>query len=400
VRLRSLVAGLAASHAISVVAYQSPDAERAGTVEEIRDYCDEVVTVRDDQIGVTGAAQRALQLRSLLSMRSCERIAYARPSFQAALDRLAERRSYDVVHVEEASMMHFRFPSGSPVVLDDLDIAYQIRRRTVGVARSLPRKLYNYLDYLKLKAEEVRSWRRADACALTSPHDEATLRRAAPHTLTAVVPNGADTKFFSPRDRAPERGTMLFFGTIDFYPNTEALLFFLRDVMPLLKRSHPFVRLLVVGPSVPPAIRRWASEDVVITGAVPDIRPYLEAAQVVVVPLRIGGGTRLKILESMAMRKAVVSTSLGAEGLAVTNEREILLGDGADEFAAQVRRVLDDDDLGASLGSAARRLVEAKYDWRASVEQLETLYRSAILAPLAARAGRQAERAAAVVSAK
>jgi len=125
---------------------------------------------------------------------------------------------------------------------------------------------------------------------------------------------------------------------------------------------------------------------VIITGAVTDVRPYLEAARAVIVPLRVGGGTRLKILEAMAMAKPVISTRLGAEGLGVTGGRDILLADDPASFADQVRRVLDDTDLAAQLGSAARRTVETEYDWKTSVRKLEDLYEAAIVDGTSARA--------------
>jgi glycosyltransferase involved in cell wall biosynthesis len=193
-----------------------------------------------------------------------------------------------------------------------------------------------------------------------------------------VVPNGVDLEFFTPSGLPVERGTVLFFGQIGYYPNTDALEFFLNDVWPLVRRSHSTARLVIVGPSVPPEIQRWAGDGITITGAVPDVRPYLERAEAVIVPLRIGGGTRLKILEALAMRKAVVSTALGAEGLDVTHGRDILLADDATSFAAEVGRVLDDAELGRTLGDAGRQLVSERYGWDVSVRSLERLYRSAI----------------------
>jgi glycosyltransferase involved in cell wall biosynthesis len=376
VRVRGLLRSLSAEHAVTLLAYESVAAEHVASVEEARAFCGEVVTVRDEAIGLGGAPKRALQMRSLVSRGSFARVVYHRPAFQAALDRLLQRRSFDVIQVEHSWMMPFDFPSDTPIVLDEHNIEYDILRRTAAVGGTLPRKLYNYVDYLKQRAEEQRYWRRVDACALTSARDEALLRGVVPDVRTAVVPNGADTEFFSPRDQAPEPGTLLFFGTINYYPNTDGLLFFLREVMPLLRRSHPRVKLVVVGSSPPPAIRRWASPDVVITGSVDDVRQYLARAQVVIAPLRIGGGTRLKILEAMAMGRPVVSTPLGAEGLAVTGGTDILIGDGAPAFAVQVGRLLDDDALAQRIGSAGRRLVEQSYDWRAAAQKLLALYRS------------------------
>jgi glycosyltransferase involved in cell wall biosynthesis len=180
--------------------------------------------------------------------------------------------------------------------------------------------------------------------------------------------------------------TIAFFGQISYYPNTDGLLFFLREIMPRLKQAHPRVKLLIIGLSPPDMISAYAGDDVIITGAVDDIRPYLERASLIIAPLRIGGGTRLKILEAMAMGKPVVSTRIGAEGIDVTDGWDILLADTAEDFAARVEQVLDDPALAHRLGGAARRLIEQRYDWQASVQRLTQLYQE--LLPAGASPGR------------
>jgi glycosyltransferase involved in cell wall biosynthesis len=377
VRLRGLVSNLAESHDVSILAFADPTAEGQVAPVEIPQSVAEVVTVPLD-VATTRKAKRALQLRSLLSPQSFERLVHQRPAFQAALDHMSERRHFDVVHVEHCFMAHFAFPHDAVVVLDEQNVEYEVRRRSASVTRPGSRKLYDYLNHLKLRREEEDSWRSADACAATSPRDEAAIREACPTARTAVVANAVDTEFFSPGPRRPDSHTVLFFGTLAYYPNVEALLFFMREVMPLLRRSHPTVQLRIVGAAPPPEITRLAGPDVVVTGFVDDVRPHLERASVIVAPLRIGGGTRLKILEAMAMGRPVVSTTLGAEGLAVTHGREVLIGDSPEAFAGQVTRVLDDDSLAISLGAAGRRLVEAEYDWRASTRALEALYRGVL----------------------
>jgi glycosyltransferase involved in cell wall biosynthesis len=380
VRIRGLIAGLARSHAVSVLAFTSPAEDHSVALDELRPYCDEITTVPNERFALLPGAKRALQLRSLLSPASFARLRHESAAFQTALDRLFERRTYDIVQVETCFMANYRFPREPALVLDEHNVEYEILRRTSSVASSLPRKAYSQIDYLKVKAEEEASWRAADACAVTSPRDEAAVLDRHPDLRTAVVPNGADTEFFTPRGKRPDGPTILFFGTISHYPNTDALLFFLDRVMPILKRTHPAVRLIVVGAEPPAEIRRRAASDVIIEGQVPDVRPYLERARAVIVPLRIGGGTRLKILEAMAMAKPIVSTTLGAEGIAVHDGRDILLADTAQDFADQVGRVLDNDDLAERIGYAGRRLVETSYDWNASARKLEALYRSTLLA--------------------
>jgi glycosyltransferase involved in cell wall biosynthesis len=359
VRLRALVRGLARTHSVTLLSFLAPGEERA-EADEAR--LSEIHTVPNERIGLSGPAKRRLQARSFFSRHSYERLTYDGRAFQQALDDLLAHSRFDVVHVEGSAMAHLAYPAGLPVVLDEQNIEYDVLRRAASVTRSFPRKVYNRLNALKIRIEEERSWRSVDACAVPSARDESFVRRVAPRTLAGVVPNGVDLEFFTPVGMPVERGTVLFFGQLGYYPNTDALGFFLNESWPLLRRTHPSARLVIVGPSVPPEIQRWAGDDITITGAVPDVRPHLERAEVIIVPLRIGGGTRLKILEALAMERPVVSTALGAEGLDVTHGRDILVADSAASFAAEVGRVLD----------------EERYGWDVSVRSLERLYRSAI----------------------
>jgi glycosyltransferase involved in cell wall biosynthesis len=376
IRLHGLVTSLPAPHSVSLVAFG-----RRGQDDlppEIRDRCDDVVIVPNERRETLGPGKRALQLRSLLSPRSFERLVHERPAFQAAIDQMIGRSAFDVIQIEHCFMAHYRFPRGAALVLDEHNIEHEIRERTLAVVPPGPRKAYDYLNHLKLRAEEERSWRDVDVCAVTSPLDEATIRRRFPGVRTAVVPNAVDTSFFSPGSSPRDPRTILFYGTLSYFPNLDGLLFFLREVMPIVRRQGPDVRLRIVGASPPEALRRFEAPDVTFTGFVPDLRVELERAGVVIAPLRIGGGTRLKVLEAMAMAAPLVSTTLGAEGLSVTHGQELLLADTAPAFASEIVRVLRDRDLGAELGRGGRRLVEQSYDWRASARALEALHREAL----------------------
>ena len=376
VRLRALMRGLAERHSVSLVSFAPSGADPA-TVAEVRRTYDDVVVIPSEHVA-TRARKRLLQVRSLASARSFERHMCDRPELQRALDDVLARGTFDVVHVEGCAMAHYDLRDAAPVVLDEQNVEYDVLRRVVSVTPSVPRRIYNELDQRKLRREEEGSWRSADAVAMTSERDAAFVRAAAPRSRVAVVPNGVDARAFAPAETATEPGTLLFFGEMGYYPNTDAMLFFLKEVLPLVRRAHPSARMVVVGPSAPAEVRALASPSVIVTGAVADVRPYLASAHAVVVPLRVGGGTRLKILESLAMGKPVVSTSLGAEGLDVADGRELLVADGARPFADAVTRVLDDDILANALASAGRRLVEREYDWSASVRRLEELYSGAV----------------------
>ncbi len=180
------------------------------------------------------------------------------------------------------------------------------------------------------------------------------------------MPTGVDTDFFRPR-RAEKRDphNLVFTGSMDWLPNEDAIRYFTSQIMPLIKQKLPNVTLTVVGRNPYPALQELSRRDpsVFITGRVDDVRPYMERAAAYIVPLRIGGGTRLKIFEAMAMEKPLISTTVGAEGLPVRNESELLLADTPEDFAAAVVRVLGDDEFAFHLGRHSARLVREQYGW-------------------------------------
>lgn len=181
-----------------------------------------------------------------------------------------------------------------------------------------------------------------------------------------LVPNGVDVEELKPTPEPDGPPTLLFTGTMNHPPNSEGVEWFVREILPRV----PEAPLLVVGRNPPESVTKLASNRVEVTGAVPDVRPYFQQATVVVVPLLAGGGTRLKILEAFAAGRAVVSTSIGAEGLEVEHEKHLLTADGATEFADATARLLGDRALRERLTTEARRLVEDRYDWRILGEQL------------------------------
>jgi sugar transferase (PEP-CTERM/EpsH1 system associated) len=377
-RLHGLLNELSRRHDVSLLAFTAPDEDTDSALRAIGEYCTEVVTVENDRVdralALDHKRKRAIQSRSLLHPHSYERLIYHQPRFQQALDVMADKGDFDVITTESVLMTGYRLSRTARHVLDEHNIEYDILRRTTVAERPSVRKLYSWANYMKLRREERAAWQQFDGITLTSTRDEQMVHRDAPGKRTAVIPNGVDTEFFRPSAVPIEPGTILFFGAINYYPNTEGLLFFLDEVFPLVKRQQPSARLLIVGQQPPPAIASRAADDVIVTGLVDDVRPYIERAAVVIAPLRIGGGTRLKIVEAMAMGKPIVATHLGAEGLEVKDGKDILLADTAENFAGQVARVLSDAALARRLGEAARHSAESKYTWRAAVNRLESFY--------------------------
>jgi glycosyltransferase involved in cell wall biosynthesis len=380
--MQGLMRTLARSHAVSIVSFVNPAQPHEASMKATREYCREVVVVPNQAFAVSQSKKRLHQLRSLASRRSFEWLSHVQPGMLAKLREVLAHERWDVVNFEYSFMAPYRAALGADgaagaraFVLDEHNIEYEILRRTAAAEASLPRRLYNTVNWRKLYREEVRAWRFFDGCTVTSSVDQQLLLRDVPDATTEVVPNAADVDYFRPRSDAPppQPMSLLFFGAFNYFPNAEGLRFFVNEVLPLLAARCPGIKLKVVG-HTPEGLLSLASDHVEMVGFVDDLRAYLERAAVVIAPLRVGGGTRLKILEAMAMGKAVVSTRLGAEGLEVADGRELLLADGAAAFADQVARALEDSALSSRLGAAARRLVEERYSWQESVQRLEAFY--------------------------
>jgi len=376
-RMDGLMRGLAANHEVSILSFNSTDPYTQQSLDATRLFCQRVTTLPDlDPRSV--AEKRRLQMRSLLSLHSFEHLQVKRRAdFQAQIDQQLAEQSYDVVQVEFANMASYRFTRQQKkplLVLDEHNIEYDLQRRTAGSADGASRKLYNSLNWRKLGWEEKAAWRRFDGVLLTSQRDAGLLSGVSPTTTTAVIPNGVNVEQFQPSsfDTAPDQ--LLFFGANNYFPHHDALLYFIDEILPKVVAARPNVKLSIVGPGAQPALLARQSRHVEVVGFVDDVMPHLERASAVVVPLRIGGGTRLKIVEAMAKSKAIVSTRIGAEGLDVSHEHDVLLADSPDDFAQQILRVLADPKLAQKLGQNARTLAEERYAWTAVVRQLVQFY--------------------------
>jgi glycosyltransferase involved in cell wall biosynthesis len=260
------------------------------------------------------------------------------------------------------------------MVLDEHNIEYELLYRLFRKERSIVRKLYNGVEYVKVKRSERSTWSRVDACLVTSEREEHTVRRHAPRTRTRVVPNGVDLEVFQPQETPTDPHSLVFVGTMNYRPNADAVIYLAGEILPEIWKTRPDVTLTVVGQEPPEEVRRLAGPRIAITGWVDDVRPYVRRAAVVVTPVRIGSGTRLKVLEAFAMGKAVVSTPLGCEGIAVKDGEHLLVADNPADLAARVVRLLDDPALAIRLGMQGRALVERTYGWRAVVDDLDALH--------------------------
>lgn len=268
---------------------------------------------------------------------------------------------------------------GVPRLLFEHNVESAIWRRLAEAQGGGPRRLYLREQWRKTRRFEAAACRRFDHVVAVSEADRAALARASGRNNVSAIPTGVDAAYFRPGP--PERvrpAHLVFTGAMDWLPNQDAMLFFLREILPRLRRARPEVTLTIVGRHPLPELARACRDlpGVTLTGRVDDTRPFMEEAAVIVVPLRAGGGTRLKIYEAMAMDKPVVSTRVGAEGLPLTEERDILLADTPEAFAAAVLRLLDRPEEARAMGQRAGARVRAEQGWEVAADRFEVIARA------------------------
>jgi sugar transferase (PEP-CTERM/EpsH1 system associated) len=302
---------------------------------------------------------------------------YRSPAYAARVRELLDTGTFDAVvcdFLPPAVNLPARIPC--PSLLFTHNVEAEIWRRHAETATNPIARQLLIRQWQRMLRFERDALSRFDLVLAVSGADGDTFERLYPGALRApihIVKTGVDTRYFAPLPEVPvRRSHIVFTGSMDWLPNEDGMVYFVREILPLIRRSEPEATLSVIGRSPTPAVRRLADEaGIEVTGSVDDVRPHLAAGSVYVVPLRIGGGTRLKIFEAMGMAKAVVSTSIGAEGLPVSDGTDIILADRPDSFAAAVVGLIRDADRRRGIEQAARRLVVERYDWSAVAQDFE-----------------------------
>ncbi len=339
-------------------------------IERAREYAQELIVVP-----FRPAAKRSVGfwvdlLRSLFSPLPYAIARYRSPELRERVQQLAG--AADLI------VCDFLFPSLNvpdgllpPAVLFEHNVEATIWQRYVSVPQHPVRRAYMRLQWQRMLRHEARECRRFAHVIAVSPIDAEVIRREYAVASVGHVPTGVDLEYFSAsRPRQPESRELVFIGSMDWMPNEDGIRWFATDVFGRVQERIPGTRLLVVGRSPSRGMRALAARNPAIemTGTVADVRPYLERAAVCVVPLRVGGGTRLKIYEAMSMGVPVVSTAIGAEGLPLRNDEHLLIADTADDQVSAICALLTDRTRASRLAAAARRHVQEHCSWDAVAE--------------------------------
>jgi glycosyltransferase involved in cell wall biosynthesis len=302
------------------------------------------------------------------------------PEMFQLLKHILEREKFDIVHVDQSHMGNYglwlKRTYGIPIVLREHNYEALIYERFAQTETNPIKRFLARIHGKRLKREEIRFLTNFDAVAAISSEDVAAMKQVAPKGNYSVIPAGVDTNYFHPTNTEVDPHSIISLGTLASEQNYDATRFFLDAIFPLILAKLPSAMLHIIGASeqrILPITKRFGSS-VKVYGVVPDVRDYLAYSAVLVVPLRVGGGMRLKLLEAFAAGKAIVSTSIGAEGNVAQNGTHILIRDGASDFAEGVVELLSNSKLRQTLGLNARELAVSKYGWDHIVSEFVNLY--------------------------
>jgi sugar transferase (PEP-CTERM/EpsH1 system associated) len=359
---------LARRHDISYLSFEDPgvgEADRDG----MSDVCRELVTVRRSDAEKGTLRFYAGAARYVVDPLPYAVAKYRSAAYRTRIETLLGSRRFDAIvcdFLPPAVNLPDDLPC--PSVLFTHNVEAEIwRRHAENAVNPIARRLLTQ-QWRRMLRFEGSTLARFDRVLAVSDADRRTFGRLYPGSLRApvhVIKTGVDTSYFAPSTESRSRGHLVFTGSMDWLPNEDAMVYFCRDILPRIREAEAGVTLSIIGRSPTPAVRELANQyaGVAVTGRVEDVRPFVRRGDVYIVPLRIGGGTRLKIFEAMAMGKAVVSTTVGAEGLPVTPGTDIAIADDPQHFADAVVRLIRDDAAREGLEKRARQLVVERYDW-------------------------------------
>jgi polysaccharide biosynthesis protein PslH len=361
-----LLKGLAANHSIDLLAL-AENSEGAQFASIFSKFCERVHILPFEH----PEWQRLFPKRLLNPLPST--IAHwTIPAVQRQLAKILSEQKYDAVHVLDLVLTQFFLSEHRdvPLVLDRTRVDLQYQLMEFQRLRFSPKdRILNLENYAKLWAFEKRVAKRTALQVLCGPDDESFVRSYISRTVPlAVIPNGVDLDFFHPRSSDEPRATeptIIFCGAMDYNPNADALRWYFSEIHAGLQQSIPNLQVLIVGKDPIPEVKAYSKiTRVTVTGGVPDVRPYYKRAWLQIVPLRIGGGTRLKIVESLGIGTPVVSTRIGAQGLDLQHDFDILYADTPSEFIAQTARALTNAQLRAALARNGRASAEKRLSWK------------------------------------
>jgi sugar transferase (PEP-CTERM/EpsH1 system associated) len=376
IRTYHLLKQLKADHQITYLTLDDGSAP-GGAEDDAVEYCHDLIRIPHltrEKFSTGFYAELAVNMASPLPYAIRK---YKSEQMTKAIEQATSKDHFDVVICDFlAPAVNLPRDLKTPVVLFQHNVEASIWQRHYEIQKNAVKKRYLYWQWRKMQKFERDACRRVDCVIAVSEADAQMMQRDYGVAKVYDIPTGVDVEFFRPTSEIATRSNSLVFtGSMDWLPNEDAMQYFINDVMPLVRQAVPDLRLTIVGRSPYPSLVELAQRDpnIAVTGRVDDVRPYIEEATAFIVPIRIGGGTRLKIYEAMAMEKPVISTTVGAEGLNVSDGEELLLADTPADFARAVIRVLGEPGLARQLAMTGAQTVRERYSWNKVTEEFDSI---------------------------
>jgi glycosyltransferase involved in cell wall biosynthesis len=365
-RLRSLniLSELAREHEVSVLTTHLPGEDPAELKRQLG-HCSRVDSFPFAAPKFRDPRFPLMVARSWFSAMPVDIYKHRVPALRREVERRLKAGEVDLCIADFAvAAPNVPFDTAVPVVFFAHNVEYQILKRLARAQKGLLRRILLGIEWRKTRRYEAKICRQARLTVAVSPQDRDMLMADAGGAVIHDVSTGVDVDYFKANGAEEDSAELVFTGSMDWHPNEDAIRHFIDDILPHIHREMPRAKLTVVGRNPSGGLRRSAEQaGVRVTGTVDDVRPYIDAAAVYVVPLRIGGGTRLKVFEALSMGKAVVSTGVGVEGLPLAPGEHYLKADDPEAFASAVVSLLRDPARRHALGEAGQRLTHERYAW-------------------------------------
>jgi glycosyltransferase involved in cell wall biosynthesis len=383
VRSFNILSELARRHAVTVLTTHDP-AERPAELELRLPQCERVTSLPYAAPKWRSARFAATLLRSWFSELPADLLKHRVPALRAEVERTLASGHFDLCVADFLfAVPNVPLDGRAPVVFFPHNVEHMIWKRLCDTDTSLWRRPLLEIEWRKLRRYEARACRRAVLTIAVSVADRERLAANAPGMRDCDVPTGVDTAYFTPNGTAEEPARLVFTGSMDWHPNDDAMRWFIDAVLPRIRAAVPGVSLAIVGrkPGAPliEASRRAAVD---VTGNVDDVREHVARAAVFVVPLRIGGGSRLKILEALAAETPVVSTRVGAEGLQLTADRDLVVTESTEQMVPAILGAIHRPYELQDMAENGRKRVVARYSWDLLAERLDAVWQSAVRQPV------------------
>lgn len=363
---------LSKRHRVTVLSFAETGEEKINAMG-LREFCELVEIVPLSRFGayinclINLFSSMPLQCSFYISQNMCNKIRH-----------LVKQEKFDLVYIFPLRLAYYRYLfRNTPVVLDYCDSKELLHKRSLLKKKNPVGWLVDFEEWFKMSYYENKISRDFEICFAISAIDKCFLEKKRKLENLFVVPNGVDLEYFSPIEYESVLNSLIFIGSMDVFWNIDALTFFCNEIFPLIKKKIENVQLYVVGSNPCKKVKQLRKDpQIIVTGEVPDIRPYLAKSTVSIVPMRVGAGIKNKVLESMAMKKPVISTTVGCEGIDVTPEQDVIIADEPEVFAERTIELLTNEQLRNRLATNGYNLVLSKYRWEKIVNEIENIFMS------------------------